>query len=383
MLEKLCSVKKEDFDEVFDDFFIIRSLDQNDFISKLDTSKIYKNFTLKKIEIKKGINYNDFISKILKKLNEFYYDGNRKKDKDEIDFYEAKGNLNQYYPKNGMLIEDFLITNFNWISWKDCIEENENNYKVINNLDDGTKKEIINFLQTKIIEIEHIIPEKKYICIIQKKIDIKTSEQILWHLHWDIGEFILFFLTESILWKPILFSKVLHSKSAKWDKVKWSDGIHIDYENWKPSFVFLEAKMKRDFSDCVNETISSHETFLQENWDANLDNEINILFANKDTIDAGWLGYIFQNGFEKYINPYRRKEIPKDELPFSLVSWVMYENISAYDEKLTIWRIQKVLEKYKSIESMLKNRKVTIFLFPSFSQTELLKNFLEQIHYER
>lgn len=107
------------------------------------------------------------------------------------------------------------------------------------------------------------------------------------------------------------------------------------------------------------------------------------MFANTDTINAGWLGFIFQNDFEKYINPYRRKEIPKDDFPFSLVSWVMYENASSYNEASTIWRIQKVLEKYKSIENMLLNRKVTIFLFPTFSHTELLKNFLEQIYYER
>lgn len=383
MLDLLCSVKKENFDEIFDDFFLVRKIKQDEIMKRLDNRKIYKSFELKKVEIKNKLSYNIFIENFLKKLNEFYYDGNKKQDKDEIDLNEAKWQLNQYYPKNGMLLDDFLVEKFEWIIWKNCIKEDKNRYKIKNNLDDKIKAKIINVLQTKNIELENIIPKKHYVCIIKWKIDIKTSEQILWHLHWDIWEFILFFLTEALLWKPILFSKIQHTKWARWDKVKWSDWIHIDYKDWKPSFIFLEAKMKKDFHDCITEVISSHWTFLQEHWDANIDNEINILFANRYTIDALWFTTIFQNGFEKYINPYRRKEISKDEFPFSLVSCIMYENNSSYNEELTIWRIQKTLEKYKTIENLLKNRKVSIFLFPMINQTELLKNFLEQIWYEK
>jgi len=73
-LKNLCSVKKEDFDEIFNDFFDVRNINQTELEEKIDKTKIYNNYEIKKVEIKKELNYSDFLDKLLEKFNSYYYD---------------------------------------------------------------------------------------------------------------------------------------------------------------------------------------------------------------------------------------------------------------------------------------------------------------------
>lgn len=384
-LEDLCSVKQSDFEEIFDDFFVVRNINQNEISSHLDKSQIYNNYEIKKIEIKNWLDYNGFIDKLLLKLNSYYYDWNKNNDKDIIDFNEATKDLNQYTPKIWMLLDDFIDVEI-WINkWSYYIEDKEWKILIKDSLKKDEKKELINYLETKqLLNIENINHDKKYIILWKNnKIYFPTSKQILWYLHGDIGEFILFFLVEWYLKKPVLFSKVQHCKSSPWDKVKWSDWIHISYEDWKPKFIFLESKFRNNFWACVDETIESQEEFLINQWEWDINNEIRILYKNN--LIVSWLWYyktLFENWFFNFINPYWRKEINWNDLHFDLVSWIIYElwdYNTDYNQTETIDRINYTLKKYKNIEKLLNNKKVTIFLFPLISDVELIKTFLNKI----
>lgn len=387
-LEKLCSVKKEDFDKIFDDFFIVRNIKQDELEKKIDTTKIYTNYEIKKIEIKDWLTYEDFIWKLIDKLNSYYYDWDKSKDKDIVDSIEATKDLNQYSPKIWMWLEDFEKSDIWNKKWIEFIQKNGKKICFEEEIDKEELKLIINFLRKqKLLDISNINKSERYIIVWKNnKIYFPTSKQLLWYLHWDIWEFILFFLVEWYLKKPILFSKVQHCKSSSWDKVKWSDWIHISYENWNAKFIFLESKFRNDFISCVDETIDSQEEFLINKWEWDLDNEIRILFKERFTIDWLWFyNDIFENWFEKYINPYRRNEVESSMLPFELVSWIIYELWDKYKENYleneTVWRIEKILIKYKNINTLLKGKKITIFLFPLVSDEKLIKLFLEKIKY--
>ena len=88
ILDSLCSVKKNDFQEIFDDFFEIHGIDIKQQVS---TEDIYKNFDIFKIHIK---NPNDIDNLLLK-----------------IDGIE--GNLNSINPND---IENLLLTIFEHIT---------------------------------------------------------------------------------------------------------------------------------------------------------------------------------------------------------------------------------------------------------------------------
>lgn len=379
-LENSCSVKEKDFNSIFDDFFKVRNIKQNDLENKLDVAKIYNNYEIKKVEIKEWLSYEEFIKKLLDKLNSYYYDWNKNNNKDDIDFKLATEDLNRYSPKIGMILEDFKQSNILDKKWIDFIEEKSWRLYIKDDLKKEEKLALIDFIKNqKVLNLKDINKGIKYIIYWNNnKFSFLTSKQILWYLHWDIWEFILFFLVEWYLKNPVLFSKVQHSKSSPWDKVKWSDGIHIWYKNWKPNFIFLESKFKNDFSLCLEKTIDSQKEFLE--W--GISKEIIILSKESSTIDWLWCyGKLFNNWFEEYINPYRRKKIKFNELPFDLVSWIIYELWDDYEyiEKETFKRINNTLKKYKEIEKILGNRKVTIFLLPLVNDEELIKIFLEKI----
>jgi hypothetical protein len=196
--------------------------------------------------------------------------------------------------------------------------------------------------------------------------------------------FIVFFV-ESLLKKPLLFSKIQHSKSSGNDKVKWSDWIHIWIgKDNNPIFFFLESKIIWKFSKSLKEAIESQSKFLTDK-NFGIENEINILFSNMHTINAlGWKFLFWE--FEDYINPYRRSE---KNLNFELVSLISYELWNYYNDsknkkyienKTIKKRIIKVLEEYKNVSDILDNRKVYIFLLPLVSVFELIKQYLNKLN---
>lgn len=385
-LENLCSIKKSDFDTIFNDFFIVRWINQRDIEIKLDPTKIYTNYEINKIEIREWLSYESFVKEILPYFNPYYYDGDHENNKDIIDLRRAHEWINKYIPVNWLLLENFEKEMFNGKPWSDFIEWSD----II--VDKSNLKWIRGFLRQQSVQnVKDIESDKRYVILSAKnKPVIQTWSQILWSLHWDIWEFILFFLTESILKEPILFSKFQHCKSGPWDKIKWSDWIHIKYNNWVLKFSFLESKFKKDFAGSLSETIISQKKFLENKTpEGSLDNEIRIIDSNESIVDK-WFPLLFGDSFKHYINPYFRKEKDQKDLPFDLVSWLIYEcssywdilnkkkDIKAHIDDVTSDRIQKTLEGYKEMEWLLDNRKVTIFLLPLINNEELIKTFLDQ-----
>jgi hypothetical protein len=197
-------------------------------------------------------------------------------------------------------------------------------------------------------------------------------------------------LTEWALKSPLLFSKVKHCKSSPWDKVKWSDWIHISAdENDNIFYNFLEAKINKDFKSSLRQVIESNKEFLDNNWKWDIDNEITILYSNIDTIDKKY-HFLFKGGFEKSIFPYLKKA-KQNKLPFHIVclisyNWDQYKNYKNgiiskkdYIDKISLSRIKNILSEYKLIEDKLNWRRIKIFMLPLINEVELIKIFLNKI----
>lgn len=371
----LCSVKKEDFDEIFNDFFEVRIINQEELESKIDRTNIYTNYQIKKVEIKSGLNYNDFLEKLLKKFNSYFYDWNRDWVRSDLHKSKAYEWVNNYTPRTGILLEDFKKHTFGWKTWEDFIQGNK-----IVDITKNEKELIVEYLKTsQISDVLELQEWEKYVLLSKhNKISIQSQSKILWSLHWDIWEFILYFFVEWFLHSPILFSKIRHSKSSWADKIKWTDGIHFIIEDDQPKLLFLESKFKKDFFGCVDEVVSSQFEFLDNTWEWDINNELHILEWKWPLVDKDfWI--FFEEGFEKFIDPYYTWELNQKELPFDLVSWLIYEHdTSHFIEEETLERVNALLKAYKDIESSLAWRKVTILLLPMLSSEEILKIFLDK-----
>lgn len=392
-LTNLCSVKYEDFKSIFDDFFIIRSINKDTLLDKLDKKEIYNNFNINKIEIKQWIWFEEFVDKLLTHLNKYYYDWDKEKTKTSKHLEKAKQRLNQYTVKRWQIFSTFEVTEFHIegkvYNWKFLYENYEK--------EKSFKNAIINYLkekELKLSDFENLDSNEKYIVLWKNdKVMINSKRQAFSYLHWDIWEFILFFLTEWLLWAPILFSKIRHSKSAAWDKIKWSDWVHINYSekwNYKIKHLFLESKYNKNFSDSISQAIDSQKEFIENKWTGTFDNELFILDANIDTIDKLYWE-IFINWYEDFLNPYYLWEKWIDSFEYDLVTWLIYQSdiysnlinseigINDFIEKSTLKNIDEVLKNYKKIEKGLKNRCVNIFLLPVIDEVELIKVFLSKI----
>jgi len=374
-LKNLCSVKKEDFDEIFNDFFDVRNINQTELEEKIDKTKIYNNYEIKKVEIKKELNYSDFLDKLLEKFNSYYYDWNRDWKRDIKYQKKAYEWINNYTPKTGILLEDFKKEVFWWKVGEYFLDDDK-----LKQLKKGDKDLIIKYLKTSTISnVLELEKWKKYILLSKhNKISIQSESKILWYLHWDIWEFILYFLVEWFLKSPILFSKIRHSKSSWALKINWTDWIHFKIDEWAPKFLFLESKFKKDFSLCVEETIWSQKKLLENEWEWDINNELHIL-ESKWPIIWNDFDIFFENWFEDFINPYYIGDKDQKKLPFDLVSWIIYELIDTqFIEEKTVSKIKTLLEWYKDIEKLIGGRKVTIFLLPLVDNEEILKQFLDK-----
>jgi hypothetical protein len=188
-LENMCKIKKEDFDKLFKDFFEIRKINLNDEFLKKFSKNIYSNYEIKKVEIKEGMEYWDFIKEIFEYFLYYYYDDFRNREFNNIWDYEWMVRwLNKYYPKKWLFEEEF----------NKLLQEKFPSYankplKEINKLRKKYREEILLYFND--ININNIIEDEKYILVDQSKKFYKRNwKQIIWHLHWDIGEFLLYFL---------------------------------------------------------------------------------------------------------------------------------------------------------------------------------------------
>lgn len=337
ILKKLCSVNKEDFDSVFEEFFTQRKIEISSYIDFTDQN-YYDKCKINKIEIKNGKSYDEFLDILLWKLTNYYFDWEMKED--ELEY--VKSELNKYRPKH-------------WISLSDLKSE-DIIFKKGDKLPDGTKA----------------------------KKDM-SSRQLLSHLHWDIWEFLLFFLTEGFLNSPVLFSKVQYMRSHSQDKVKWSDWIHIWFDNWF-YFNFLESKIHWDFQ--LDEIFDSNEKLLSP---SGLSQEISILHKGRNNIKR--YGFIFKDWFEDFINPYRKNLINQWDLPFNLVCLLAYKcesysklknwdiSVENHIDNYTINRIKLILEGYKKLDTnwLLNGKHINFFLLPLCDEVELIQKFLLKI----
>lgn len=388
-LESLCKIDSSFINEIFDYFFdsLILKAENLEFF---DNSKHYSNFEVIKIEVKNWKTYDDFIETALTKITNYYLDGDSNIEwlsHEESSNYVFK-QLNHYIPiewisfsyiKTLGKLKSWEKEFANWdefISYIQQIENHKDRLKLFENI--SFKK--INALDLNI--------EDSYVL---SNWAIRTSRQILWYLHWDIWEFILFLLTEWVLKSPLLFSKVNHCKSSPWDKVKWSDWIHISVDESDNIFYnFLESKVNKDFWSSLSQVIESNKEFLNNVWEWDISNEISILFSNKDTIDKKYK-FLFQNGFIKVVVPYLNDKIAQNNLLFDIVCLISYNcnhyknfkegsfSKEDYIENNTLTRIENILSKYKLIEDKLNWRKVKVFMLPLVNEIDFIKIFLDKI----
>lgn len=388
-VEDLCQIDDIFINEIFDYFFDKKNIEAKD-LDFFDTLKHYDNFEIIKIEIKDWKTYDQFIEKALTKITNYYLDGETTIEwlsHDESCNYVFK-QLNHYIPIEWVSFSYIRTLRWleiwnqkfnNWdefIAYFEQIESHKDRLKLFENIPFNT----INVLDLNI--------DDSYVL---SNWAIRTTRQILWYLHWDIWEFILFLLTEWVLKSPLLFSKVNHCKSSPWDKVKWSDWIHISIDEDNNVFYsFLESKINKDFSSSLSQVIESNKEFLSNIWEWDINNEISILFSNKDTIDKKYK-FLFQNGFIKTIVPYLNDKPSQDNLPFDIVCLLSYncnnyksfkEGIfdrSTYIESSVLNKIESVLLKYKWIEDKLYWRKIRIFMLPLVNEIDFIKIFLDNI----
>lgn len=388
-LEKLCLIEKSFIDELFQDFFSVNNLVLTDLVD-LSCKDYYNNCEIIKIEIKDWKNYNDFIEKSLEKITNYYLDWENfiewMSNKDSINFVLKQ--LNHYTPINAISysyiksLYNIEVWEYLFSKWDDFIEYLE--WLEDNNL----RKNACNSLKNSEIIIKDIYSDEKYIL---SNGSIKTSRQILWHLHWDIGEFILFLLVEGFLRSPLLFSKIRHCKSSPQDKIKWSDWIHIELDDENNYlYNFLESKINKDFSSSLKQSIESNNEFLSNNWEWDINNEVTILFNNNSIINNRY-DFLFNWKYNNYIVPYLNSNIKQENINFNLICLLWYNcteysnmknnliNISDYIDSYSIERIKKILINYKKIEKNLSWKKVRIFMLPLIDELELIKVFLDKI----
>jgi hypothetical protein len=255
--------------------------------------------------------------------------------------------------------------------------------------DNRSRKKAIKKLQFKDIVPLSIQSDENYLL---ENGSIRTSRQILWYLHWDIWELILFLLVEWFLKSPVFFSKIRHCKSSSWDKVKWSDWIHIELsDEWDIVYNFLESKINKDFDSSLSQVIESNNEFISNLWEWGLNSEVTILYNNHTVIDNRFIDLLWDN-YESIIAPYLDDKTKQIELKYNIVSLIWY-NCDLYKRFLekepdleflyinttSIKRIKNVLKEYKLIENKLNWKKVTIFLLPLIDEVKLIKTFLHEI----
>ncbi|EKD44784.1 MAG: hypothetical protein ACD_71C00007G0006 [uncultured bacterium (gcode 4)] len=352
-----CAIKRWDFDEIFNEFFDQHpiTIDSAIFPSDCDKSAFYG-----KLEIIKLTSRFDseelLVSAILKKwliAYTGYHIGMTIGDP----LSNAKQKLNNYNFDEHLPLSGLCL---------DWVEE----YEIDDVMYNGKKSD-------KRQSVSHL--------------------EILAHLHWDLGELILFILTEGFLQSPSLYSKI----KTKWEedgKVKGSDGVHI-FHNWENfGLYFWESKITKWITDAWVQAKKSIETFIANKdleaferdssipvrrW---LWKEIRVIW---DQFNSVQLKYpLLAERICKFINPYRDNfDTQNNDLPYEIVVfyWYRCENykkflgastVEADYRKYVSGLCEKLFRDFSSVA--VNSKKVKLFLLPLTDEVELIKQFLLQ-----
>lgn len=326
MLDLLCSVKKEDFNTIFDDFFEVCGIDIK---KQIDITKIYKNFNVFKIHLKN--------------------------------------------PNN---IETLLLEIFKHITVFSGLKHNP-----IYNTDDKKYKESVRLLIKYIQKIESL-PLKE----LKEGVNFETRKSNKWTEYQvdvnleelsrlrEIGEILLFFFIESLLKAPILFSKI-QLKTNNQMPVFWNDAIHIN-KDWN-CMIFWESKITNSLE---NWKTQSRKSLIEHINNEKIEQEISVISNNIALIPSEKFNLI-----KGFLSPYSNEEKNIYEMPYELTCFIWFEdedylnflankNEKEYLEK-TYKKIENILKYYKTKENKLKNKKITFFLLPIQNIFNLLRQY--------
>lgn len=322
-LWNLCSVKKKDFEKIFNEYFRTEDIKLH-----VDNSwKLYSNYEVIKIHLNEPDNIDSFLYNIFEHIIVFWWQKfNQVAKNDAIKYKKSVGLLTKYIPK----LKD----------------------KILEEL-----KEWENFI------------ERKNWAVIDEDFDSMSKLRELW-------EVIMFFLTEWLLNSPIAVSK-MKFKTSNQMPVYWADWVHVS-SCWK-KLIYWEAKLTNEFDWAKKQW---RDSLVKFSWIEHLNyiwDEINIIWDNFDSLDLDKKEVV-----KNIINPYYNedtKEIPDYDIVCFLWYWdedykLYLENSHSIDyEKKLYDKIFKLIKHYWDKEVELKSKRITFFMLPFKSVFDLLQTY--------
>lgn len=312
-LEKLCSVNKEDFNEIFSNFFSTSDITSQ---IKCDKSKLYSNYAIHKIHLNDPYNLDDFLYVVFNYLITFSGEKFSKYTKEENKYKESISYLKKYFDE-------------------------------LNNELEKLSKDQLN--------------SKKY----------------QWKISWikEVWEIILFFLLEWFLNAPIAISK-LPTKTSNAMPIFWSDGIHIsdDYSKilfWEAKLNSNLSNWKKQSRDSIEWFIKTKwKVFFELKV---ITNQLRNLPPNKESIIWNLINPYYENENNIGKLPYEITCLLwyEDE---DYKDFLKYKDKWLYEKKL-FEKIKWILSYYHLKNEELDNKKITFFLLPFIDILDFLKQY--------
>lgn len=326
-LEDLCSVKKADFDAIFNDYFQAESIDIN---ANMTEKWLYPAYDLYKIHLKNPDNIDEFLFKLFQHIVTYWgQESNSLAKTNSIKYRKSKDLLTKYLD---ILKEKPLEELIEWINY---VERNNKSSKYV----------------------------------IDADLEKLSKQRELW-------EILLFFFTESLLKSPIALSKI-KLKTSNQIPVFWSDAIHIS-NCWRKIF-FWESKLTDSFENWKE---ASRKSLIKFSWVNPLDHiheEINVVGNNIDSINLDKKSIL--GGL---ISPYYNEETTqKPEYELVCFLWYQDEDYIAYlkDKNKGLYH-DKLMKKIKNLwdyfwdkQIDLNKKHITFFLLPLVSIFNLLQKY--------
>lgn len=205
----------------------------------------------------------------------------------------------------------------------------------------------------------------------------------------EIWEFILYFLTESVLWYPMLISK-MKFKTNTTMPLNWADGIHIGVDAGGKLQIYMgEAKICNSLDNAKTQAKDSLSTSLSP--EVMLNTDLNLIWRNQYDWNI-WDNTELRAKLEQLINPFFEEDEQVEQFNFDIVCLLGYEcdhykkNIDKLISDADY--LNEVEKKLKSIFRTFKNisslwdRKIQFFLLPLFNHEDLIRWFLTHLNNE-
>lgn len=205
----------------------------------------------------------------------------------------------------------------------------------------------------------------------------------------EIWEFILYFLTESVLWYPMLISKMKFKTNTKMP-LNWSDGIHIGIDAWGKLQIYMgEAKICNSLENAKTQAKDSLSTSLSP--EEMLNTDLNLIWRNQSDWNI-WDNTELRQKLEQLINPFFEEDEKVEQFNFDIVCLLGYEcsdyknNVnSVMSDADYLDQVSKnlkwIFRTFKDISS-LWDRKIQFFLLPLFNHEDLIRWFLTHLNNE-